>query len=112
MNEQALEFGRKAEVIETMFDKAQDKFIISFGHKVANDTTRSHKALRECMQQLEDAAHLICKLHDIARIELTGREEPVEEEEYKLRVTKWMALKNSPPFVFDPEEFGIDSDDD
>ena len=111
MNEKGIEFSSKVESIEVMIDIAVNKFIISFGDKLVGDLARSDKTLRECMEQLEEAAHLICKLHDMTRVELTGREELVEEEEYKLRATKWMAPKPSPPFAFDPEEFGIFDDD-
>ena len=109
MNEQADDFRKGVEVINAMTNDALNKLLESFVH---SSTPNSDQALRECMQQLEGAIRLICKLHDVARVQLTGREEPVEEEQYKLRATRCMAPKESPPFAFDPEEFGIDSDDD
>lgn len=100
MNDKVRKFSKATREVDDLAVEALEKFGAYFVH--ANDKPElSEKALEKCMALLEEAGTLIGTLHDMARIELTGNEEPQNKDEYKLRMTRWTGPEDSPPFVID-----------
>lgn len=108
INDKVRKFSKSTREIDDLTVEALEKFAAHFVH--ANDKPElSEKALKECMAKLVQAGNLICALHDTARIELTGEDKPTDKVP-QMKFMRYLGVTEPPPFVIDPEEFGIGGD--